>query len=101
MASPALWGAEAHLADLFGGEVTQIRCERRLFQFCDRSAAHWVQIFRDYYGPSHKAFAALDATGRQALERDVVARLAQSNTAGASSPVVVPAEYLEVVATKH
>jgi SAM-dependent methyltransferase len=98
--SPALWGTEAHIVELFGAQAPQIRCERRIFNFRYRSAAHWVQIFRDYYGPTHKAFAALDAAGQQALERDISALLAQLNTAGAAS-LVVPAEYLEIVITKH
>ena len=95
--SPALWGTEAHLAELFDG--AQIRCERRFFNFRYRSAAHWVQVFRDFYGPTHKAFAALDAPGQQALEDDITALLQQMNTAGAAS-LVVPAEYLEVVINK-
>ena len=95
--SPALWGTEAHLAELFDG--AQIRCERRLFNFRYRSAAHWVQVFRDFYGPTLKAFAALDAKGQQALEDDITALLQGMNTGGAAS-LVVPAEYLEVVVNK-
>ena len=98
--SPALWGTEPHLAELFGAQAAQIRCERRHFNFRYRSAAHWVQVFRDFYGPTHKTFAALDAAGQQALERDITALLDQLNTAGASS-LVVPGEYLEVVVTKR
>ena len=52
-----------------------IRCERRIFNFRYRSAAHWMQVFRDFYGPTHKAFAALDAAGQGALERDIIALL--------------------------
>ena len=59
-----------------------------------------MQVFRDYYGPTHKAFAALDAAGQQALERDLQSLLAELNVAGESS-LVVPAEYLEIVITKH
>ena len=77
-----------------------MRCERRHFNFRYRSAAHWSQVFRDYYGPTHKAFAALDAAGQQALERDITALLEQMNIAGAMS-LVVPSEYLEVVITKR
>ena len=98
--SPALWGTEAHLTGLFGTQATQIRCERRYFNFRYLSAAHWVQVFRDYYGPTHKAFAALDAAGAQALERDITTLLHLLNTAGSAS-LVVPAEYLEVVITKR
>ena len=95
--SPSLWGTKAHLAELFDG--SEIRCERRNFNFRYRSTAHWVQVFRDFYGPTHKAFAALDAQGQQALEDDITALLRQMNTAGAAS-LVVPAEYLEVVINK-
>jgi SAM-dependent methyltransferase len=97
--SPALWGSEAHLAELFGSSAAQIRCERQVFNFRYRSAAHWVQVFRDYYGPTHKAFAALDAAGQEALERDLQALLKELNVAGNAS-LVVPAAYLEVVITK-
>ncbi len=86
--------------ELFGALASQIHCERRIFNFRYRSPAHWVQVFRDYYGPTHKAFAALDAAGQQALERDITALLEQLNTAGESS-LVVPSEYLEVVITKR
>src|SRR5512139_1807208 len=70
--SPALWGSKDHLAKLFP-EAADIACTRRFFNFRYRSAAHWVQVFRDYYGPTLKAFAALDDAGRQALERDITA----------------------------
>ncbi len=98
--SPALWGTEPHIVELFGSRAAQIRCVRRHFSFRYRSPAHWVQVFRDYYGPTLKAFAALDEPGRQALERDITALLGQMNTAGPSS-LVVPSEYLEVVVTKR
>ena len=97
--SPALWGTEPHIAELFGTKAAQIRCERRYFNFRYRSAAHWVQVFRDYYGPTLKAFAALDELGRQALEHDIIALLEQMNAGGTAS-LVVPGEYLEVIITK-
>jgi SAM-dependent methyltransferase len=97
--SPALWGSESHLAGLFGAQAAQIRAERCHFNFRYRSAAHFVEVFRDYYGPTHKAFAALDAAGRTALEHDLVALLTELNVAGPAS-LVVPSEYLQVVITK-
>ena len=98
LASPALWGSPAHLAAIFGMASAQLRCRRRLFNFRYRCAAHWVQVFRDFHGPMHKAFAALDANGQQALERDITALLEKSNTAGPGS-LVVPGAYLEVLIT--
>jgi SAM-dependent methyltransferase len=97
--SPALWGTPAHLGELFGLSAEHIHCERRIFNMRYRSAAHWVQVFRDFYGPVHKAFGALDAAGQQALERDITALLDQMNSTGTSS-LVVPSEYLEVVISR-
>ena len=97
--SPALWGIESHLAGLFGAQAAQIRAERCHFNFRYRSAAHFVEVFRDYYGPTHKAFAALDAAGRTALEHDLLALLTELNVAGPAS-LVVPSEYLQVVISK-
>ena len=98
--SPALWGTEPHLVELFGTRAAQIRCERRHFNFRYRSAAHWLQVFRDYYGPTHKAFAALEEAAAQNLARDITELLEEMNIAGKAS-LVVPAEYLEIVITKR
>jgi ubiquinone/menaquinone biosynthesis C-methylase UbiE len=94
--SPALWGTEAHISELFGTQATAIRMTRKHFNFRFRSAMHWIQIFRDFYGPTHKAFAALNPIAQDALTRDIAALLNRCNVAGPSS-LVVPAEYLEVV----
>ena len=94
--SPALWGTEPHIVELFGAQARDIRTVRKHFNFRYRSAAHWLQMFRDYYGPTHKAFAALDSGGQFALAEDIVKLLEEHNVAGPSS-LVVPGEYLEVV----
>jgi len=97
---PSMWGTEPHIVDLFGAQAAQIRCERRHFTFRYRSAAHWIQVFRDLYGPTHKAFGALDAAGALSLERAITALLDELNVAGPDS-LVVPSEYLEIVVTRH
>ena len=97
---PPLWGTEARLQELFGAAASSIEVTRRQFHFRYRSAAHWVQVFRELYGPTHKAFAALDAQGAQSLERAITALLDELNVAGPQS-LVVPSEYLEVVITKQ
>jgi ubiquinone/menaquinone biosynthesis C-methylase UbiE len=98
--SPLLWGAEPHIVELFGAHAERIRCERKLFNFRYRSAEHWLQVFRDFYGPTHRAFAALDAGGQRQLAADITKLLEEMNVGGAAS-LVVPGEYLEVVVTKH
>jgi SAM-dependent methyltransferase len=94
--SPALWGTEPHIVELFGARAADIRCQRRDFNFRYASTAHWLQIFRDYYGPTHKAFGALDSQGQTRLAADITALLERHNRGGSGS-LVVPAEYLEVV----
>ena len=98
--SPALWGTEPHIVELFGPQAVDIRCVRKHFNFRYRSSAHWMQVFRDFYGPIHKAFAALDSATQALLERDIVALLQRLNIAGTSA-LTVPGEYLEVVITKR
>ena len=98
--SPALWGTTDYLQELFGVPSQQLQAQRKLFNFRYASAQHWIQVFRDYYGPVHKAFAALPPDGARALEQDLTSLLDSLNTAGPSS-LVVPAEYLEVVIGKR
>ena len=97
--SPALWGTEPHIVSLFGSQAADIRCTRKVFNFRYKSSAHWIQIFRDYYGPTHKAFAALDGPAQVKLEAEIMALLERLNVAGRQS-LVVPGEYLEVVIVK-
>ncbi|MCK0507684.1 class I SAM-dependent methyltransferase [Aromatoleum anaerobium] len=98
--SPLRWGDEPYLVELFGRHATDIRCARRSFNFRYRSAAHWIEVFRTYYGPTHKAFEALDDAGQARLHADLLQLLESRNTAGPDS-LVVPSEYLEVVITRQ
>ena len=96
LASPAEWGTEPHMVRLFGRQAVDIRCERKDFNMRYESPAHWLQVFRDFYGPTHQAFANLDPAGQRALEIDITALLEEMNVGGRGS-LVVPAEYLQVV----
>jgi SAM-dependent methyltransferase len=96
--SPALWGTERHLFELFGDSAALVCATPRHFAFRYRSPGHWLDVFRTYYGPLNKAFAALGDRG-VLLERDVLALLAQFDR-GAGAGLVVPSEYLEVVIKK-
>jgi ubiquinone/menaquinone biosynthesis C-methylase UbiE len=98
--SPALWGTEPRLRELFGRWTDGIAVEPRHFAFRYRSPAHWVQVFRTYYGPMHKAFAALDAAKQDSLATDLVALAERFNRATDGS-LVAPSEYLEVVIRRN
>ena len=94
--SPALWGTEARLAELFPEH--DVKATKQIFNFRYKSPAHWLEIFKTYYGPTHRAFAALDAPKQAALEADISALLDAMNRGGKT--LVVPGEYLEAVVTK-
>jgi len=97
---PSRWGVEANLHTLFGEMSGALSVTPRVFNFRYRSAAHFIDVFRTWYGPMHKAFAALPADGAQALEHDLTELLTRMNRAGPSS-LVVPSEYLEVVVVRR
>jgi hypothetical protein len=59
-----------------------------------------VEVFRTYYGPVLKAFAALDTEGQAGLNRDLLELLQRFNQGGTDT-LAVPSEYLEVVATRR
>ncbi len=96
--SPMAWGTDARLVELFARQTKNIRAQRKTYAFRFRSAEHWVDFFRAYYGPTHKAFAALDESGQRMLHDALVELLRSQSTH--SETLVVPAEYLEVVITK-
>lgn len=98
--SPLLWGTENRLAELFGHEAADIRVARRHFVFRYRTPAHWLEVFRTFYGPTQRAFAALDEKGRAALTRDLLGLLDRLNRSG-DETLVLPGEYLEVVITRR
>jgi ubiquinone/menaquinone biosynthesis C-methylase UbiE len=100
VASPALWGTRARIDELFGGQASAIRSETRQFAFRYRSPAHWLEVFRNYYGPVLKAFAALDADVQPALADDLLALIARFNRADDGS-MVAPSDYLEIVITRR
>jgi SAM-dependent methyltransferase len=98
--SPALWGTEQRLHELFGDGIRELTINRRFFVFRYRSAEHWLHVFRAYYGPMLKAFAALDAEVQAGLAHDLTDLLQRFNQGGTDT-LAVPSEYLEVVATRR
>ncbi|WP_207481919.1 class I SAM-dependent methyltransferase [Arenibaculum pallidiluteum] len=94
--SPALWGTREHISDLFGARAAMIRTGSREFVFRYRSPEHMLDVFRSYYGPVLKTFAALDPAAQAALFGDLVALIDRYNRSG-DGTVVVPSEYLEIV----
>lgn len=98
--SPALWGTRERMEELFGQCAMRIDVQRRAFNFRYRNVAHWLDLFRTYYGPTHKAFAALPPEGQARLAADVT-ELADRHNIATDGRMVVPSAYAEIVITRR
>ena len=98
--SPMEWGSEPRLVELFGPHASDIRTRRKTYTFRYRSAEHWIDVFRTYYGPTHKAFAALDEAGQKALHASLLEFLGRWHVGNGNGALCIPSEYLEVVIRK-
>jgi ubiquinone/menaquinone biosynthesis C-methylase UbiE len=97
--SPLDWGTETRLVELFGPAASDIRTERREYAFRFGSAEHFIEIFRAFYGPIHRAFDALDEGGQRSFHSALVDCLRGWNRAKGNA-LVIPGEYLEAVIVK-
>jgi len=97
--SPLLWGTENRLRELFGAGISDLRIERRVARQAFRSADHYIEFFRTYFGPTKMAFERVGADGEEELANDLRNFLEAENTAGERA-LVLEAEYLQVIATR-
>jgi ubiquinone/menaquinone biosynthesis C-methylase UbiE len=97
--SPLRWGNEDNVRALFGDGVSEIRFERRISRQSFRSADHYIEFFRTYFGPTQTAYERVGSEGEQALTDDIRSFLERENTAGERA-MVLEAEYLQVIATR-
>lgn len=95
---PSLWGTEKRLGELFGGRISELRTEPRTMVMRARSADHWIEIFRTWFGPAKIAYERVGPEGERALTTDLRALLERFNTD--DETLFLAAEYLEVVAVK-
>lgn len=94
-----LWGTEERLKELFGDGVSELAVNDREWYFRYRSPEHWLEVFRDFFGPIITAFARVGDEGAQALENDLLRAMRAANQAG-DAALVAPAQYVEVVAVR-
>ncbi|MEO6709505.1 MAG: SAM-dependent methyltransferase, partial [Planctomycetota bacterium] len=64
------------------------------------SPEHWLEIFRQWFGPMNTAFARLDAAGQATLASDLLELVRQNDRSGGRA-LVIPSEYLEVVVRRR
>ncbi len=93
---PSLWGSKSRLDELFDSSKASVDLARREFNFRYNSPAHWLDVFRTWYGPVHKAFGTLNEAGQAALEKDLLALVARFNRSK-DGAMIVPSEYLQIV----
>ena len=93
------WGDEARIRELFDGQLSGVRTERRTIELCAGSPAEMVEFNRTWFGPARTAFARLDEDSQACLAADLAAALERFNRA-TDGTLVAEAEYLEVVAVK-
>lgn len=96
VSSPLRWGTTSGISELFPRGVKVVQAERKDFVFRYESAAHFIDVFRRFYGPTYKAFAGLDEAGQASLAKDIE-QLVATHDRAAGRGCVVPAEYLETV----
>jgi hypothetical protein len=95
-----LWGTEAHLHDLFGESISSLEVAERTFTWRFPSAEGFVEFFRTWYGPTVKAFGALEGSARDALERDLLELASRHDRLGTDA-IAIPATYIEAIAVKR
>jgi SAM-dependent methyltransferase len=98
--SPAMWGTRIRLSEMFDAGASSVTAQSRIFNFRYRSADHFLDVFRTYYGPVLKAFAALSPAKQEELQDDLHALIVRMNRSG-DRTMVVSSEYLEVVIIKR
>ena len=96
---PPLWGTEDHVRELFGDRISELRTTRRTVMQRFRSSEHWIEVFRTWFGPIKMAFARVGPDGEEALAADLRDLHERYNVDDRS--LVLPSDYLEIVATKR
>jgi ubiquinone/menaquinone biosynthesis C-methylase UbiE len=98
--SPSRWGAEEHVLELLGDGVGDLQIARRSFVFRYRSFRHYLEMLQTHLGPTRRAFESLEAAEREGLEGDLADLVNRFNRSG-DGTMVVPSDYLEVVAVRR
>ena len=98
--SPLLWGDEAKVRERFADGVTHLRITPYMYPMrYPFPPAEVAEFFFTYYGPTLRALASLDETGKEGLRNDLVELWTKNNTATDGTTNVL-AEYIEVIGTR-
>ena len=97
---PVLWGTESHVREVFGDGVSSLSTAHRTFVLRYESVPNWFEFFRTNFGPTRTTFESLDPAGQQRYAGELM-DLAQRFNRSGDATMVVPASYLEVIATRR
>lgn len=97
--SPAQWGSEAWIQETFAASSDLITIKKKNFNFRYADADQFIDFFRTFYGPVHKAFLALEELQQKQLA-DEVRHLVEDFNVATDGSMVVPSEYAEIIITK-
>jgi ubiquinone/menaquinone biosynthesis C-methylase UbiE len=99
VAPPALWGVEDRLRELLGEGIASLETTKPEVAYRYRSTDHFLEFFRNCFGPVKMAMEMLDQAGREAAAAEITEILERFNRAG-DAALVAPAEYLQAVARR-
>ncbi len=100
MPAPVMWGNEAVVRERLGAGASELRMTRRQYHFdYPFPPAEVVELFRQYYGPTNRAFTSLNERAVKSLREELETLWSAHNRAG-TELTFVAAEYLAVVAVR-
>src|SRR5262249_5794588 len=98
--SPLLWGTEGWVRELLADSVTSLVATRRTCMMRYRSVQHWMAFTRTYLGPVRQLLESLEPERQKQIAGEV-ADVAQRFNRSGDHTMAVPADYLEIVATRR
>ncbi len=102
--SPVSWGVEDNVRERFGAAGVapdDISCERATYVFrYPGPVSEFLELFRDYYGPTMNAFEAAARDGRQSQLKSQLTELFEAQNQGGPNRTEIPATFLKVVVAK-
>jgi SAM-dependent methyltransferase len=103
--SPVTWGVEEKVRERFGAAGVadeDIQCERATYTFrSDRPASEFLEIFRNYYGPTMNAFEAAEKDGRADQLKEELGALFEAQNQGGPDRTEIPATFLKVTVDRR
>ena len=96
---PIVWGSKEGIERLFGDRISSLRTSRRTNYIRYPSPQLYLEHSKKYFGPLIKAYESLNEIEQFDLTKSVTEWVGRHNRS-ADETVLIPTDYLEIVATK-